>query len=126
MFAVVFPDFGPSLGSRGPRQQNRSRQRKGQKLSHGPHSVRDVLATHLLKQTGSYELAGFAIQDITESVMRHYARFLSLEKTARAAEMLNRVWQQTDQLWVEKASARRLVLEVAPICGISQWLALPR
>ena len=32
-------------------------------MSHGPHSVRDVLATHVLKRTGSYEQASYAIQD---------------------------------------------------------------
>jgi hypothetical protein len=32
-------------------------------LPHGPHNVRDVLATHILKQTGSYEQASYAIQD---------------------------------------------------------------
>lgn len=30
-------------------------------LPHGPHSVRDVLATHVLKTTGSYEQASYAI-----------------------------------------------------------------
>lgn len=30
-------------------------------LPHGPHNVRDVLATHILKQTGSYEQASYAI-----------------------------------------------------------------
>lgn len=30
---------------------------------HGPSNVRDVLATHILKQTGSYEQASDAIQD---------------------------------------------------------------
>jgi signal transduction histidine kinase len=63
-------------------------------LPHGPHAVRDVLATHLLKTTGSYELASFAIQDSMESVMKHYARFLPHEKIARAAEELNKVWRQ--------------------------------
>ena len=61
-------------------------------LPHGPHCVRDVLATHILKQTGSYELASFAIQDSMETVMRHYARFLPHEKLARAAKVLNKVW----------------------------------
>ena len=32
-------------------------------LPHGPHNIRDVLATHILKQTGSYEQASYAIQD---------------------------------------------------------------
>ena len=62
-------------------------------LPHGPHSVRDVVATHILKQTGSYELASFALQDTVESVVRHYARFLPQEKVARAAAVLDRVWQ---------------------------------
>jgi len=61
-------------------------------LPHGPHVVRDVLATHLLKTTGSYELASFAIQDSLEAVMKHYARFLPHEKVARAAEEVNKVW----------------------------------
>lgn len=30
-------------------------------LPHGPHNVRDVLATHILKMTGSYEQARYAI-----------------------------------------------------------------
>ncbi len=62
-------------------------------LPHGPHSVRDVLATHVLKQTESYELAGFAIQDTSEAVQRHYTQFLPHEKVARVAPILNKVWQ---------------------------------
>jgi len=61
-------------------------------LPHGPHCIRDVLATHILRQTGSYELAGFAIQDTPASVMEHYARFLPTEKSAHAAKILNEVW----------------------------------
>jgi hypothetical protein len=30
-------------------------------LPHGPHNLRDILATHILKQTGSYEQASYAI-----------------------------------------------------------------
>jgi len=63
-------------------------------LPHGPHCVRDVLATHILKETGSYELAGFAIQDTVQVVMRHYARFQPHEKAARAAEIINKVWME--------------------------------
>lgn len=47
-------------------------------LPHGPHNVRDVLATHILKQTGSYEQASYAIQDTPETVAHHYGRFLPL------------------------------------------------
>ena len=61
---------------------------------HGPHCVRDVIATHILKQTGSYELAGFALQDTTQAVMRHYSRFAPSEKTAMAADILNQVWEK--------------------------------
>jgi hypothetical protein len=63
-------------------------------LPHGPHAVRDVLATHLLKTTGSYELASFAIQDSVKAVMKCYARFLPHEKVARAAEEVNKVWRR--------------------------------
>lgn len=62
-------------------------------LPHGPHSVRDVLATHILKQTGSYEQASYAIQDTPEVVARHYARFLPQDKAALAAQVLNQVWE---------------------------------
>jgi hypothetical protein len=62
-------------------------------LPHGPHCVRDVIATHVLKQTNSYELASFAIQDTVDAVVRHYSRFLPEEKAALAAEVLDKVWQ---------------------------------
>jgi len=62
-------------------------------LPHGPHSVRDVLATHILKQTGTYEQASYAIQDTPEVVARHYARFLPQDKAELAAKVLNRVWE---------------------------------
>ncbi len=61
-------------------------------LPHGPHNVRDVLATHILKQTGSYEQASYAIQDTPETVARHYGRFLPQDKAALAAQVLNKVW----------------------------------
>lgn len=62
-------------------------------LPHGPHNVRDVLATHILKQTGSYEQASYAIQDTPEMVMNHYGRFLPQDKAALAAKILNQVWE---------------------------------
>lgn len=62
-------------------------------LPHGPHNVRDVLATHILKQTGSYEQASYAIQDTPEMVSQHYGRFLPQDKAALAAQILNRVWE---------------------------------
>lgn len=62
-------------------------------LPHGPHNVRDVLATHILKQTGSYEQASYAIQDTPEMVAKHYGRFFPQDKAALAATILNQVWQ---------------------------------
>lgn len=61
-------------------------------LAHGPHSVRDVLATHILKQTGSYEQASYAIQDTAATVADHYGRFLPQDKAALAAQVLNQAW----------------------------------
>ena len=62
-------------------------------LPHGPHNVRDVLATHILKQTGSYEQASHAIQDTAEMVAQHYGRFLPQDKAEIAARILNQDWQ---------------------------------
>lgn len=61
-------------------------------LPHGPHNVRDVLATHVLKQTGSYEQASYAIQDTPDTIVEHYGRFLPQDKAALAATVLNKVW----------------------------------
>jgi hypothetical protein len=62
-------------------------------LPHGPHNLRDVLATHILKKTGSYEQASYAIQDTPETVAHHYGRFLPQDKAALAAQILNKAWQ---------------------------------
>ncbi|MGH7021181.1 MAG: hypothetical protein ACREEY_14965 [Brevundimonas sp.] len=62
-------------------------------LLHGPHNVRDVLATHVLKLTGSYEQASYAIQDTPATVAAHYGRFLPQDKAALAAQVLNKVWE---------------------------------
>jgi hypothetical protein len=64
-------------------------------LPHGPHSIRDVIVTHMLKQTASYELAAFAIQDIPDAIKMHYSRFLPEEKSALAARFLNKVWNRS-------------------------------
>ncbi|WP_374471833.1 hypothetical protein [Phenylobacterium sp.] len=61
-------------------------------LPHGPHAVRAVLATHVLKMTGSFEQAAYAIQDTPGSIQRHYARFLPSHKAAIAARVLDAVW----------------------------------
>ncbi len=61
-------------------------------LPHGPHNVRDVLATHILKKTGSFEQASYAIQDTPAMVAEHYGRFLPEDKSALAARILNGAW----------------------------------
>ncbi|NTG32645.1 hypothetical protein G6K91_00055 [Agrobacterium rhizogenes] len=62
-------------------------------LPHGPHNVRDILATHILKLTGSYEQASYAIQDMPDMIQQHYGRFLPQDKAALAARILNQVWE---------------------------------
>lgn len=76
-------------------------------LAHGPHSVRDVLATHILKQTGSYEQASYAIQDTAATVADHYGRFLPQDKAALAAQVLNRVWEDADGSGTPAPGSRR-------------------
>jgi integrase len=62
-------------------------------LPHGPHNLRDILATHILKQTGAHEQASYAIQDTPDVVQQHYGRFLPQDNAALAAKILNQVWQ---------------------------------
>ena len=62
-------------------------------LPHGPHNIRDVLATHILERTGSFEQASYAIQDTPAMVAKHYGRFLPEDKAAMAAQILNKVWE---------------------------------
>lgn len=74
--------------------QSLHRPRRHQRApSSRPHNVRDVLATHILKQTGSYEQASYAIQDTPDVVQQHYGRFLPQDKAALAARILNQVWE---------------------------------
>lgn len=61
-------------------------------LPHGPHNIRDIVSTHILKKTGSYEQASYAIQDTPDMVAKHYGRFLPQDKAALAAQILNKVW----------------------------------
>ncbi|PKP68289.1 MAG: hypothetical protein CVT83_05725 [Alphaproteobacteria bacterium HGW-Alphaproteobacteria-5] len=72
-------------------------------LPHGPHNVRDVLATHILKKTGSYEQASYAIQDTPEMVAKHYGRLLPQDKAALAAQVLNKVWEHPAEVSIRDA-----------------------
>jgi hypothetical protein len=51
------------------------------------------LATHILKQTDSYEQANYAIRDTANLVAKHYGRFLPQDKAALAARIPNQVWE---------------------------------
>jgi transcriptional regulator with XRE-family HTH domain len=44
-------------------------------LPFGPHSIRHVVATDIVKRTGSFEAAANVLLDGVEMVIRHYARF---------------------------------------------------
>ena len=44
-------------------------------LPFGPHSIRHVVATDIVKRTGSFEAAANVLLDSVEMVIRHYARF---------------------------------------------------
>lgn len=52
------------------------------------HAIRSITVTHILKVTGDYALAAHAIQDSVETIMRHYARFMAPDKTARVSAFL--------------------------------------
>ena len=60
---------------------------------HGPHNLRYILATDILKQISSYEQASYAIQDTPDVVQQHHGRFLPQDKAALAAKILNQVWE---------------------------------
>jgi hypothetical protein len=62
-------------------------------LPHGPHAIRDVIATHLVKQTSSYELAAYALHSTPRMIEKHYCRFMTEEKVAIACNVLNKVWE---------------------------------
>ena len=44
-------------------------------LPFGPHSIRHVVATEIVKRMGSFEIAANVLLDSVEMVIRHYARF---------------------------------------------------
>ncbi len=56
----------------------------------GPHALRDLVATHVLKNTGSIEEAAAALFDTPETLLRHYARFTSLDKSRHTNATIRR------------------------------------
>lgn len=61
---------------------------------HGPHAVRDIFATHVIKSTGSYEMAAYVIQDSVNTVREHYARFMPKDKIHLVDEIINKSWNE--------------------------------
>jgi hypothetical protein len=55
---------------------------------HGPHTVRDIIATHVLKRTGSYTLAAYAIHATEEMVSKHYGRLFPADKLMMVEQIL--------------------------------------
>ena len=49
-------------------------------MPHGPHAVRAVVATDIVKKTGRFDVAATAIQDTEAMVREHYGRFLTEDK----------------------------------------------
>uniref|UniRef100_UPI002FDFA9A5 hypothetical protein n=1 Tax=Phenylobacterium sp. TaxID=1871053 RepID=UPI002FDFA9A5 len=59
-------------------------------LPHGPHAIRAVLASELLKATGSAAHAAWAIQDTPRTVQQHYGRYGTDARLAAVDEVLGR------------------------------------
>lgn len=59
---------------------------------HGPHSLRDIIATHVIKKTGSFALAAMAIHDSEQTVRKHYARFLPSDKSELIRELTSDIF----------------------------------
>lgn len=62
-------------------------------MVHGPHAVRHIVATQIVKETGDLYLAAWAIQDSVKTVEAHYARFLPADKVQLAQRVLSRARQ---------------------------------
>lgn len=59
---------------------------------HGPHALRDIIATHVIKKTGSFALAAIAIRDTEQTVRKHYARFLPEDKSSLFREITSDIF----------------------------------
>jgi hypothetical protein len=61
-------------------------------MPHYPHVMRDVIATHIIKQTHSFELAAYALHCTPTIIEKHYCRGLAEEKAAAAGPLLSEIW----------------------------------
>jgi hypothetical protein len=63
-------------------------------MPHGPYAMRDVLATHVRRVTGSWERAADAIQDSVATVKRHYAKYFPHERADAVTRVTNEAWRE--------------------------------
>jgi len=63
-------------------------------LPHGPHSVRHIVATFVLKRSGSFDDAARAIHDNRETTERHYARFAPKDGVERVSKLKSTGWTE--------------------------------
>ena len=67
-------------------------------FSFGPHAFRDIVATHIIKTTGSISLAANILLDSEEMVRQHYARFLPEDRIGLAMAELVDVFEPDEDL----------------------------
>ncbi|WP_162865727.1 hypothetical protein [Deinococcus wulumuqiensis] len=54
----------------------------------GPHAFRDIVATGVIKETGSFELAANILLDDPKTVAKHYARFLPEDRLSHVYKIV--------------------------------------
>jgi hypothetical protein len=55
---------------------------------HGPHAVRHIRGTTIVKKTGSFKMAGDANQNSESTARKHYARYNTRDRNNRVNEIL--------------------------------------
>lgn len=63
------------------------------------HGVRHIVATHVLKVTGSFADAAAAIQDTAETVRIHYARYLPSDRDKRFRTLITDLMEDDSEEW---------------------------
>lgn len=86
-------------------------------ILHGPHAVRHIIATHLVKTEGDLYLAAWALQDALSTVEAHYAHFLPSDRFRLAANVLRRarlgIQHERDERTMTSTIVRGLVTNTA-------------
>ena len=61
-------------------------------LPFGPHSIRHLVATGIVKRMGSFEIAANVLLDSVDMVVRHYARFAPRDRYSHGWRLCARAW----------------------------------